>query len=473
MTTHPKTKTKIVSTIGPKSSDLNTLKKMLENGMNVARFNMSHDSQTIQAEKIKLTREASKKTKKPVAILLDLSGPKIRVGDFSTEYVDLVSGESFTLTTTKCQGDSKKVYVNYSHLTKVVKPGTYIYLDDGKLKLHINKVTDDEIETTIIVGGKITGRRGVNIPDADLPIPSLTAKDRKDAKFGVEQDVDFMTLSFVRTADDIHKLRKLLGNNSSIAIVAKIETRQAIENLESIVETSDVLMVARGDLAIETPLERVPLLQKKIIRIANHYGKPVITATHMLNSMRTATNPTRAEVADIANAILDGTDALMLSEETAIGEHPERAVEIMSQVAYGIEQDDYYKNYHRPWDFSIENICDSITQSIASSVKNTGAKLIVALSESGHTPRMIARHRPDAPIVALTPDRHTYNQLLIVFGCEPRLVKGVKNLNEAIKLAKNVLQNHQTINKGDVFILGAGIPFEVAGSTNTILIDRL
>lgn len=467
-----KTKTKIVATLGPSSSSVETIKKMLEAGQTVARINMSHGDHDTHASVIKNARTAAKQAKRPLAILQDLSGPKIRIGDFSTEDVTLVPGKTLILTTKKCVGTVEEVFVNYPKLPKEVSAGMYIYLNDGKQKLQVTKVTETDIHTTILVGGTIKGRRGVNIPDADLSISSLTAKDRVDLAFGIEQKVDFITLSFVRTAADIHLLRKLIGKESSAAIVAKIETKQAIENLEEIVEAADVIMVARGDLAIETPLEKVPLLQKKIIKTANYAGKPVITATQMLDSMRISTTPTRAEVADIANAILDGTDALMLSDESAIGSHPERAIEIMSSVAKEIESDTYFTD-RSDWRFPVLTVCDAVTSSIARSTKPTNATVIVALSESGLTARMITRHRLAIPVFVLTPHQSTYNKMLIVFGCEPVIIKTVKDLAGARKTAHKVITTSGIAKTGDAYILGAGIPFGSSGATNTMLIERL
>jgi len=468
-----KIKTKIVATLGPTSSTVPMIEKMLENGLTVARINMSHGDQATHAEVIKKARTAAKRTKRPLAILQDLSGPKIRIGDFDTEDVTLINGETLTLTTKPCTGTVERVFVNYPLLPKEVEVGMNIYLNDGKQKLVVSKISDTEVKTTIISGGTIKGRRGVNIPDANLSISSLTEKDRKDLKFGLEQNVDFMTLSFVRTADDIHLLRKLVGKNSNVSIVAKIETKNAIENLESIIEASDVIMVARGDLAIEMPLEKVPLLQKRIIRLANLAGKPVITATQMLDSMRIATTPTRAEVADIANAILDGTDALMLSDESAVGIHPDRAIEIMAQVAYEIENDTYFMERRSEWSFTTLNVSDAITRSIAYSIGHISAKLIVALSESGHTARMIARHRPNAPILVLTPNKDTYNHMLIVYGCEPHIVKPMKSLHETQKIARKIALEQGLVKTGDCFIIGAGMPFGHSGATNTMVIDEI
>jgi len=468
-----KTKTKIVGTLGPNSSSVKVIEQMLNQGMTVARINMSHGDHAAHATTIKNARAAAKRAKRPLAILQDLSGPKIRIGDFDTEEVTLVNGHTIILTTKACIGTVKRVFVNYPKLPKEVGVGMNIYLNDGKQKLVVDKIYGTEIHTTILVGGTICGRRGVNIPDANLSVSSITPKDKKDLKFGLGQCVDFVTLSFVRHAADIRQLRKLVAKERDVAIVAKIETKAAIENLDEIVDVADVIMVARGDLAIEMPLEKVPLLQKKIIKTANYAGKPVITATQMLDSMRIATTPTRAEVADIANAILDGTDAIMLSDETAVGAHPDRAVEIMSQVAYEIEHDPYFADRQDKSSFSTLTACDAVTHSIARSVKPIQAKVIVALSESGHTGRMIARHRPYAPILVLTPHQTTYNKMLVVFGCEPILITTVKNLIEAQKAARKIITKQGLAEAGDSFILGAGIPFGSSGATNTMIIDKL
>ncbi len=467
------TKTKIVGTLGPQSNNITTIKQMLEHGLTVARINMSHGDHETHAATIKNARTAAKRAKRPLAILQDLSGPKIRIGDFADETVTLVHGETLILTTKVGIGSKERVSINYAKLPHEVEVGMHIYLNDGKQKLIVDRLTDTDIHTTVLVGGTIRGRRGVNVPDGNLSIASLTPKDRKDLVFGLEQAVDFVTLSFVRTADDIRTLRRLIGKDRHIAIVAKIETKAAIENINDIVDAADVIMVARGDLAIEMPLEKVPLLQKKIIRAANIAGKPVITATQMLDSMRLSSTPTRAEVTDIANAILDGTDALMLSDETAVGEYPDRAVEIMTQVAKEVEDDPYFTAHYSDWDFPPDTVCDTVSRSIARSVLPTDAKVIVALSESGHTGRMVARYRPAVPIVVLTPHQSTFNQTLLVFGCTPILIKGVKGLNGARKIARRIIIQQKIAHSGDTYILGAGIPFGSPGATNTMLVEKI
>ena len=473
MTHHLKTKIKIVGTLGPSSSDPKMIEAMLKQGLTVVRINMSHGDQTIHSEMIAKARAAAKKTGCPVAILQDLSGPKIRIGDFQTEEITLEPGNKFVLTIKPLVGTVEKVHVNYETLPREVKAGMYIYLNDGKQRLLVEKVTKTEVHTIIEVGGTIKPRRGVNIPDANLSISSLTPKDKKDLKWGLTQDVDFVTLSFVRSASDIRDLRKLIPKDRKIAIVAKIETKFAIDNLDEIIEASDVIMVARGDLAIEMPLEKVPLLQKRIIRTANKMGKPVITATQMLDSMRIASVPTRAEVADIANAILDGTDAIMLSDETTIGNHPDRVIEVMAQVALEVENDPLFVQHQTDWNFTADTVYTGVSRSVARNVLSSNAQAIVALSESGSTGRSVARYRPQVPIIVLTPNLNTFNHMLVVYGCEPVLIKSVKSLPEAQKAAEKALRDRGLAKSGDSYILTAGIPFGAAGATNMMLVEKM
>jgi pyruvate kinase len=467
------TKTKIVATLGPSSADVPMIERMLDAGLHVARVNMSHGDHATHAAIIKNARTAAQRTKRPLAILQDLSGPKIRIGDFETEEVTLDDGSKLTLTTQQCVGTISRVHVNYPKLPQEVEVGMHVYLNDGKQKLVIDKIDGTEIHTTVINGGTIRGRRGVNIPDANLSISSLTAKDKKDLIFGLEQNVDFVTLSFVRNAADIHLLRKLIGKDRNVSIVAKIETKFAIENLDEIIEAADVIMVARGDLAIEMPLEKVPLLQKQIIYASNIAGKPVITATQMLDSMRIATTPTRAEVTDIANAIIDGTDAVMLSDETAVGNHPDRTIQIMAKVAREIENDPFFIERQEQWDFIPTTVYEAVSESIAQTAASTNAKAIVAFSESGYTAHMIARYRPRLPILVLTPNKDTFNQTLVVYGCEPVLIKRVKSLTEAQTIARKVLTERSIAKEKDTFVIGAGIPFGTSGATNMMLVERL
>lgn len=468
-----RSKTKIVATLGPRSASKEVIMDMLDAGMTVARFNMSHGSHAEHAELMRTARLAAKAAKRPLAILQDLSGPKIRIGDFETETVTLAEGAELTLTTAPCTGTPNRVFVNYKKLPQEVRAGMTVFLNDGKIMLKVLEVTDADIRTVVQNGGEIRGRRGVNVPDGDLSIASLTAKDRKDLVFGLEQGVDFVTLSFVRSAKDVHDLRKLIGAGHAVTIVAKIETKNAIDNIDEIIEAADAIMVARGDLAIEVPAARVPLLQKRIIRKANHAGKPVITATQMLDSMRVAPVPTRAEVNDVANAILDGTDAVMLSDESAMGEHPARAVRTMSRIAHETENDPLFAERANSWDFPPRTTCDAVSRAIVQAIPVVGARAVVAFSESGHTGRMVARYRPLVPILVLTPHQKTYNRSLVTYACEPVLVRPAKQLSDAQTMARKALLSRSLANEGDVYILGAGIPFGAPGATNLMLVEKV
>src|SRR3990170_2245888 len=331
-------KTKIVATIGPATESKEKLEELLKDGMNVMRINFSHGDFAEHARKVANLHSAMKKTGIRAAILQDLGGPKIRIGDFKADSIELIPGRTFTLTTDQVEGDEKKVSIQYKNFPKEVKKGHVIYLHDGKKKLEVIKIAGNDVVCKVIVGGSIKGRRGVNLPDSELSIGSLTKKDIHDLEFGLKYDVDFIALSFVRKPEDIDELRTILKKRKSSArIIAKIETPQAIRNLDEIISKADGVMVARGDLAIEVPAEQVPLIQKMIIEKCNNLGKPVITATQMLESMIKSPIPTRAEVSDVANAILDGTDAIMLSEETTLGDYPVEAVRMMSKIAREIE----------------------------------------------------------------------------------------------------------------------------------------
>lgn len=466
-------KTKIVATIGPTSQDEKVFTALVQAGLNVARVNFSHGDEKEHGGKFKTIRKVSKKLGIPVAILQDLAGPKIRIGDFYQERVMLTKGETFVLTTEPCVGDEHRAFVNYAALPKEIKPGKYILLDDGKKKLKVLSVKGDEIVCEIMLGGETKSRRGVNLPGTDLNISSLTAKDRKDLEFGVRSEVDFMALSFVRRAADIEELRAILKKRkSSTKIIAKIETQQAIDNLESILQVADGVMVARGDLAVEVPMEQVPVLQKKIIKYARQLGKPVIVATQMLESMIHSPVPTRAEVSDVANAIMDGTDAIMLSEETALGEYPLEAIETMVRIAKHVEQ-------HYP-DKALAHtggeaaaVVDSVSGSVVRVARETAASVIVALSESGSTPRSVSRHRPVQPIIVLTPNKETLNRMALSFGCYAYPVKPFRQVEQVVNEAKKVLAKEGLAKKSDRFVIVAGMPFGTSGGTNMLMVEQV
>ena len=365
-------KTKIVATIGPKSDTKDMLTALFKAGVNVCRTNMSHGEQTDHEKRIKLIRAIAKKEKQQIAILQDLSGPKIRIGDFSTPTVELVAGKKIILTGDKtCIGDATKVYFNYPHIEKDIKAGMVLMVDDGKKKLVVEKVIGTEIHTKVIIGGTTKGRRGVNIPGAYLSIPALTEKDKKDLSFGIAQGVDFIALSFVRTAKDIEDLRTLIKKQKGDqAIIAKIETQEAVEHIESIIAVTDGIMVARGDLAVEIGPEKVPAVQKMIIKKCNEVGKPVIVATQMLESMISSPVPTRAEVSDVANAIFDGADAVMLSEESALGQFPKEAVTMMAHIAVETEKQ---IGTHKRMKVHHNDIVDSVSASVVHNAEDIHA----------------------------------------------------------------------------------------------------
>ncbi|MBI2120051.1 MAG: pyruvate kinase [Parcubacteria group bacterium] len=465
-------KTKIVATIGSASSSERELIGMVRAGMNVARLNFSHGTHEEHAKLIDTIRGVSDKLKTPLAIIQDLMGPKIRIGDFGTEQIHLKKGADFTFTTETCLGDERRAYVNFHALPKEVSKDMDILLDDGKIKLRIVSVGDTEIRCKVVDGGVIRGRRGVNVPGAHLSIGSLTEKDKKDLVLGVKKGVDFVALSFVQTADDVKKLRALLGQKGTDAgIIAKIETEEAVKNIDAIIEAADGIMVARGDLAVEIPKEDVPLVQKTIIKKSIDAGKPVITATQMLDSMTTSPVPTRAEVNDVANAILDGTDAVMLSGETAVGDHPVLVIETMSRIALRTEGSALYEEEVAKFKRTSHGTVDAISASVASVAQVVSAKAIVALSEKGFTPRMVSRYKPSQPILVLTPHESVRHKIALSFGCVSEVVPPIKTVTEAMALSRKILLKKKILKKGDVFIIAAGMPFGKTGGTNMLLVQ--
>lgn len=468
-------KTKIVATLGPASAQEDVLPKMIDAGLNVARLNFSHGSFEEHQRSLDMVRKFSKKMNSPMAVLQDLSGPKIRIGEFYQERVMLTAGEEFVLTTDKkCIGDEHKASISYTDLHKEIKPGEPILLDDGKKRLEVVKVKGNEIFCKIIVGGETKGRRGVNLPGTDLKISCLTEKDKKDLTFGVKNDVEFMALSFVRKASDIDELRAILKKKKCTAkIIAKIETPQAIENLDAILAAADGIMVARGDLAVEVPMERVPVLQKDMIKRARKLGKPVIVATQMLESMINSPVATRAEVNDVANAILDGTDAVMLSEESTLGKYPVEAVSTMTRIAVYTEMHYPRRNLFKDEDSFTGVIVDSVTNAVVTTAKEIGAKIIVALTESGSTPRMVSRHRPEHQIVVLSPDEKVQRTMALSFGCYAFKLKAFQNVNQMVDIVKKTLVEQEFAKNGDTFVITAGIPAGKSGGTNMMLVETV
>lgn len=465
-------KTKIVATIGPVTANEKTMTELVKAGMNVVRINFSHGDFAEHEPKVHFARQISQKLNQPIAILQDLGGPKIRIGDFGVEPVMLKPGATFTLTTDKVVGDEKRVSINYPLLPKEVKVGGMILLHDGKKKLEIIDIKGSEVICKVIVGGEIKSRRGVNLPGAYLSISSITDKDRQDLEFGLKHKVDYIALSFVRRPSDIIELRTILKKRKSTAgIIAKIETPEALENIDQIIDLADGIMVARGDLAIEIPAEEVPLVQKELIRKCNKAGKPVITATQMLESMIKSPVPTRAEVSDVANAILDGTDAIMLSEETTLGDYPVESVKMMSTIAHRVERELSHKaNHFEEFNHGVAGV---VSRAVVATATEVGAKFIVALTNSGHTARMISRYRPKQAVIALTPNPDGVGKMVLSYGCYPLSIKKFKTLTEVLSLIRSIALTNKLAKKGDKVVVVAGMPFGQAVDTNMLLVEEI
>lgn len=467
-------KTRIVATIGPASEDVAVLKKLIDAGLNVARMNFSHGDHAEHTQRLNQIRTAMKQSKKDIAILQDLGGVKIRIGDFADGQITLTKGQIFTITTKKCVGTQERVFVNYKKLPAEIDAGQYILLDDGTKKLQVTKTSKTEIETKVIVGGMIRSRRGVNVPGARLSCGAMTAKDKKDAiEFGVKNHVDFIALSFVRSAKDVMQLKRILEKHNSCAgIIAKIETPEAIADIDHIISVSDGIMVARGDLAVEVPASDVPHLQKMIIKKCNIVGKPVIVATQMLESMITAPVPTRAEVADIANAILDGADAVMLSAESAVGDFPIEAVEVMARIACRTESEITSRVVEDLPQYASRTV-NAISHSAIHIADDIDAVAIVALTESGFSARNIARYRSARRIIALTPQDQTHKHLQLSYGCFSYVVKRFDTIIGTVDFAKKFVYKNGYAKKGDRIVIVAGVPFDQAGTTNTVIVEEI
>lgn len=466
-------KTKIVCTIGPATESAEKLEELVTAGMNVMRMNFSHGDFAEHQNRVDNIHAVMEKTGKCVALLQDLGGPKIRIGTFKEKIITITPGQTFTLTTDQFEGTTEKVHVNYPELPREVKVGSNIMLQDGTKKLEVIEVKGNDIVTKVVVGGRLSNHKGVNVPGANLSVKSLTEKDRADVEFGIKNKVDFIALSFVRRPSDIADLRQILEKAGSHAhIIAKVETPEALDCLDEIIEAADAIMIARGDLAIEIPAEEVPLVQKLIISKCNAVGKPVITATQMLESMVKNPIPTRAEVSDIANAIIDGTDAIMLSEETTLGDFPVEAVKIMTRIALRVEKEVYTRDTIAEYTES-HGVTDVVSQSAVRAAHNVGARMIVALTRSGRTARMLARYRPAEPVLALSDAQENANKLMLSFGCYPMVVPTFSTVDEILNIVRTTTLENKLVSKGDKAVIVAGMPFGTAPETNFILVETL
>lgn len=465
------TKTKIVCTIGPACNSPSVIEDLINAGMNVARLNFSHGTLSDHEYNIKNIRLIAAKLKKPVAIIQDLSGPKIRVGMLHKESIILKAGNQYTLTNKILEGNETIASVTYPFLPDYVFPGDTILLCDGEIELKVIRKDNTDIICQVIVGGVLSASKGINIPTTSLPIPSLTEKDKRDLDFGIEHDVDYVALSFVKNVDDILQLKELIRQkNKDIPIIAKIEKHEALDHLEAIIKTADAIMVARGDLGVEIPLERIPLVQKKIIRIANSYCKPVITATQMLESMVNNYRPTRAEVTDVANAIFDGSDAVMLSEETAKGLHPLESVLMLSKIAREVEPDLVRKNNFETLRSPANPITvpDAISIATCQVADNLNIKAIITSTQTGSTARFISKYRPKQLILAVTPSVNTYRRLALVWGVIPMLTEPMQNTDDMMKKGIETAKEAGYISEKEMVVITGGIPVWKPGSTNLL-----
>jgi len=469
-------KSKIVCTIGPASESLENTKKLILAGMNVARLNFSHGDFAEHGARIETIRQASKELNKTVAILLDTKGPEIRTGKLAVEPIELVQDEYLTLTTEEILGDQNRISITYSDLPNDVQIGSTILIDDGLIGLTVVDIQGTEIKTRIVNGGTIKSKKGVNVPGVDISLPGITEKDTNDILFGIEQDIDFIAASFVRKASDVLEIRALLEKNnaSHIQIISKIENQQGVDNLDEILAVSDGLMVARGDLGVEIPAEDVPLAQKLMIQKCNIAGKPVITATQMLDSMQRNPRPTRAEASDVANAIFDGTDAIMLSGETAAGKYPVESVLTMSRIAEKAESALNHREIFMKQQIAQETtVTEAISQSVAISALDLNAKAIISSTVTGHTARVVSKYRPKSPIIAVTTQERTMRQLALVWGITPVFGLPASSTDELLETAVKGGLDSGLVKGGDLVVITAGIPLGHSGSTNLVKVTQI
>ncbi|CAG9611439.1 Pyruvate kinase [Bacillus rhizoplanae] len=467
-------KTKIVCTIGPASESIEKLEQLMGAGMNVCRLNFSHGSHEEHGARIKSIREAAKKTGKTVAILLDTKGPEIRTHDFVDGQAELKTGAEVVISTEQVLGTAEKFSVTYAGLYDDVDAGSRILIDDGLIELEVIGKANGDIRTKVLNSGTVKNKKGVNVPNVSIKLPGITEKDIQDIIFGIGQNVDFIAASFVRKASDVLEIRELLEEHGAqhIQIIPKIENQEGIDNIDSILEVSDGLMVARGDMGVEIPPEEVPLVQKRLIKKCNVLGKPVITATQMLDSMQRNPRPTRAEASDVANAIFDGTDAIMLSGETAAGLYPLEAVQMMANIAIRVEKSLQYEDmFQKRLKEQSSTITDAISQSVAHTAIALDVAAIVAPTESGYTAKMISKYRPKSPIVAVTSNEQVCRRLALAWGVQAYMAEEkAKSTDEMLETAIQTAMDTGMIGLGDTVVITAGVPVAETGTTNLMKI---
>ncbi|MBC5795282.1 pyruvate kinase [Sphaerospermopsis sp. LEGE 00249] len=466
-------RTKIVATVGPATSSPEMLKAIIEAGATTLRLNFSHGTHADHQRSIRLIRQTAFELNRPVAILQDLQGPKIRLGQFENGFIMLSKGDRFTLTNRPVVGTQEISCVTYDYLAEEVPVGSKILLDDGRVEMVVEEINRDkgDLHCRVTVAGKLSNNKGVNFPGVYLSIKAMTDKDREDLMFGLDQGVDWIALSFVRNPQDIIEIKELItSTGKNVPVVAKIEKHEAIEQMEAVLSLCDGVMVARGDLGVELPAEDVPVLQKRLIATANRLGIPIITATQMLDSMVSNPRPTRAEVSDVANAILDGTDAVMLSNETAVGSYPVEAVATMARIAERIEQEEAEHPSRLTRDDK-RSIPNAISQAVGQIAENLGAAAIMTLTQTGATARNVSKYRPKTPILAITPHVNVARQLQMVWGVKPLLVLDLPSTGQTFQAAINVAQEKNLLSEGDLVVMTAGTLQGVSGSTDLIKVE--
>lgn len=469
-------KTKIVCTMGPATDRGDVLEQLIQEGMNVARFNFSHGNHEEQKKRIEKLRETREKCGQPVAALLDTKGPEIRLGNFEKEKVELEKGQTFILTGKEILGNQEHASITYANLWKDVKIGTRILIDDGLVEMKVEEIADEEIICKVLNPGTVSNHKGINVPGIHLAMEYLSEKDREDILFGIREDMDFVAASFVRSAADVLEIRRLLDENGgwNINIISKIENGEGVENIDDIIEVSDGIMIARGDMGVEIPLEEVPVIQKMIIKKVYQAGKQVITATQMLDSMMKHPRPTRAEATDVANAIYDGTSAIMLSGETAAGDYPVEALKMMVRIAERTERDiDYKKRFFHYEREENPDVTDAICHATCTTAYDLDAKAIITVTKTGRSARGVSRYRPDCDIIGCTVEEKVCRQMNMSWGVHPIVINEERNVLDLFAHSIDGAKKHGFLRAGDTVVITSGVPIGKAGTTNMIKVDTV
>lgn len=470
-------KTKIICTLGPSCTDEKTMKQLFLAGMNIARINFSHGDHKYHSKNIDMFRKVRDSLELPAAIMLDTKGPEIRLKDFEHGSAEIKENDTFTLTTRDILGNEKIASITYKELPSQTPLGTKLLIDDGRITLKAIDINDTDIKCKVIQGGTISNHKGINVPKIHLEMPYLSDQDKKDLLFGIEKDVDYIAASFVRRKKDVQELRKFLDYNGGhkIRIISKIENLEGIKNFDEILDNSDGIMIARGDMGVEVEYEKLPGLQKKFIKTCYQQGKAVITATQMLDSMINNPMPTRAEITDVANAVFDGTSAIMLSGESAVGKYPVRAVKVMSKIAHQAEQDAFDMNVYTNIKYAMDShdTTNAICDAACTTAKDINAKAIIAVTISGNTARGMSKFRPSEPIVAATPSVKTFHQLSLSWGVYPVLARLQKKSDELFVHSIDCAKQIDLVEKGDRVVITGGIPLDLSGNTNTIRVETV